>query len=173
MEICVTYRHATAFPQKECLSQKEATGMESPKMYCSSPWKNPTYLCGSANYPVSLGAVEGRELKYAILRAYLSAWYSISRKGMFISKGSYGYGECKNDCSGLSKTPTYLCGSANYLVSLGAVEGRELKYAILRAYLSAWYSVSRKGMFISKGSYGHGECKNVLLRSVEKLQLPV
>ena len=65
-------------------------------MYCSSPWKNPTYLCGSANYPVSLGAVEGRELKYAILRAYLSAWYSVSRRGMFISKGSYGYGECRN-----------------------------------------------------------------------------
>ena len=55
-----TYRHGTAFPQKECSYQKEATGMESPKMYCSSQWKNPTYMCGSANYPISWGAVRGR-----------------------------------------------------------------------------------------------------------------
>ena len=48
-----TYRHGTAFPQEECLYQKEATGTENPKMCCSSPWENDTYLCGSANYPVS------------------------------------------------------------------------------------------------------------------------
>ena len=46
-----TYRHGTAFPQQECSYQKEATGTENTNIYCSSPWKNPTYLCGSANYP--------------------------------------------------------------------------------------------------------------------------
>ena len=45
--------HGTTFPQKKCSYQKESTGMENPKMYYSSPWINPTYLCGSANYPVS------------------------------------------------------------------------------------------------------------------------
>ena len=44
-----TYWHGTVFPQRECLYQKEATDMESPKMYCSSPWKNRTYMCGSGN----------------------------------------------------------------------------------------------------------------------------
>ena len=52
-----TNRHGTAFPQEECSYQKEATGTQNPKqnpkMYCSSSWKNPTYLCGSAKYPVS------------------------------------------------------------------------------------------------------------------------
>ena len=52
-----TYQHGIAFPQEECLYQKEATGMENPKMYCSSPWKNPIYMCRSANYPVSCVAV--------------------------------------------------------------------------------------------------------------------
>ena len=41
-----TYRHGTAFPQEECLYQKEATGMENPKMYCCSPWNNPTSCVG-------------------------------------------------------------------------------------------------------------------------------
>ena len=48
-----TYRHGTAFPQEECSYQKEATGTENPKICCSSLWTNDTYLCGSANYPVS------------------------------------------------------------------------------------------------------------------------
>ena len=48
-----TYRHGTTFPQEECLYQMEGTGMENPKMYSSIPWKNPTDLCGSTNYPVS------------------------------------------------------------------------------------------------------------------------
>ena len=49
--------HGTAFAPKQCLYHKEATGMEIPKMYCSSLWKNPTYLYGTANYPVSWVAV--------------------------------------------------------------------------------------------------------------------
>ena len=91
-----TNPHCTAFAPKQCLYQKETTGMESPKMYCSSPWKNPTYLCGSANYPISWVAVWGREWKYAKLRAYQSPLYRVCTKAMFISKGSYGYGEPKN-----------------------------------------------------------------------------
>ena len=47
-----TYRHGTAFPQEECLYQKEATGLENKKMDCRSLWKNSTNLCGSANIPV-------------------------------------------------------------------------------------------------------------------------
>ena len=42
---------------KQCLYQKEATGMESPKMHFSCRCKKRTYLCGTANYPVSCKAV--------------------------------------------------------------------------------------------------------------------
>ena len=37
-----TFNHGTVFAPKQCLYQKEATGMESPKMYFSSQCKNLT-----------------------------------------------------------------------------------------------------------------------------------
>ena len=51
-----TYPHGTAFPIKQCLYQKEATGMERPKMHSSSRCKNRTYQNGAGNQPVSCGA---------------------------------------------------------------------------------------------------------------------
>ena len=48
-----TFCHGTVFAPEQCLYQKESTGMESPKMYSSSRCKNRTYLCGTADYPVS------------------------------------------------------------------------------------------------------------------------
>ena len=48
-----TNPHGTAFALKQWLYIKEATGMESSKMYCSSWCRNSTYQCGVANNPVS------------------------------------------------------------------------------------------------------------------------
>ena len=45
--------HGTVFEPRKCLHQKEATGMESPKIHFSSVRKNCTYLCGTENYPFS------------------------------------------------------------------------------------------------------------------------
>ena len=47
-----TISHGTVFTPKQCLYQKEATGMESPKIYYSRRCKSLTYLCGTANDPV-------------------------------------------------------------------------------------------------------------------------
>ena len=52
-----TFHHGTTFAPKQSLYQKEATGMESPKIYSSRWWKNRTYLCGPENYPVWYEAV--------------------------------------------------------------------------------------------------------------------
>ena len=52
-ETVSTFRYCTVFAPKQCLYQKEATGMEIQKMQSSSRCKNHTYLCGTANYPVS------------------------------------------------------------------------------------------------------------------------
>ena len=49
----ITFSHCTVFAQKQCLYQKEATGMESLKMYSSSRCKIFTYLCVTANDQVS------------------------------------------------------------------------------------------------------------------------
>ena len=52
-------------------------------------------------------------------------------------------------------------------------KGPECKNAELDAYQSSWYRVCTKEMVISKGSYGHGEFKNVLPQSVQIPYLPV
>ena len=51
--------NGTVFTPMQCLYQKEASGMESPKMYPSSRCKNLTYLCETANNPVSSKPVWG------------------------------------------------------------------------------------------------------------------
>ena len=43
-----TNPHGTAFPQDECLYQIEATGMESPKMYCSSSYQMEAMCMGKS-----------------------------------------------------------------------------------------------------------------------------
>ena len=52
-----TNTHGTGSAPMQWLYQKEATGMESSKMYCPSLCRYRTHQCGSANYPVSWGAV--------------------------------------------------------------------------------------------------------------------
>ena len=56
-ELGRTYRHGTVLPPRKYLYQKEATGMDRPEMYSASGCNNPTYLCGSLKYPVSIDAV--------------------------------------------------------------------------------------------------------------------
>ena len=79
-----TYPHGTALAPKYCLYEKEATGMESPKMYCPTRCRYRTYYCVEVRYPVSWGIVQGPEWKYAKLRPYQSTWYCASTKAMVI-----------------------------------------------------------------------------------------
>ena len=88
--------HGTALAPKQWLYEKEATGMESPKMHCPSWCRYRTYHWVEAKYPVSWGVVLGPEWKYTKLRAYQSPWYPVCTKAMVISKGSYGHRDSKN-----------------------------------------------------------------------------
>ena len=91
-----TFRHGTVFAPMQCLYHKEAIGMESPKMYSTRQCKNRTYLCGTSNYPISCKPVLGRKRKFGEIRVYLSPWYHVCTKAIFISKGIYRYGANKN-----------------------------------------------------------------------------
>ena len=51
-------------------------------------------------------------------------------------------------------------------VSCTAVWGRIWKFEILGSFRSPWFRAYTKAMFISKGSYGYGEPKNVIAFSV-------
>ena len=48
-----TNPHGTVFVRKQWLYEKEATGMESSKMYCPSRCRYRTYHCVEANFLVS------------------------------------------------------------------------------------------------------------------------
>ena len=91
-----TNTHDTASAPMQWLYQKEATGMESSKMYCPSRRRYRTSKCGAANYPVSWWAVQCPPRKYAKIRAYQYPWYRVCTYAMFISNGSYGHGEFNN-----------------------------------------------------------------------------
>ena len=65
-------------------------------MYCHRWYKKRTYQCWAVKYPVSWGAVSGRQWRYVKLSAYQSPWYRICTKGMVISKENYVYGELTN-----------------------------------------------------------------------------
>ena len=69
-----TNSHLTASAPMQWLYQKEATGMESSKMYCLSRCRYRTYQFGTTNYPMSWLAVQGPLRKYAKLRAYQYPW---------------------------------------------------------------------------------------------------
>ena len=91
-----TFCHGTVFTPKQCLHQKAATHMESPKMCSSGRCNNLTYLCGTANDPITCKSVQSREEKFAEIWVYLLPWYSVCTKAMFMSKRSCGYAESKN-----------------------------------------------------------------------------
>ena len=84
-----TNTHGTASAALQWLYEKEATGMESSKMYCPSRCRCRIHQCGTANYPVSWGAVQGPPRKYAKLRAYQYPWYRVCTNAMVISKGRH------------------------------------------------------------------------------------
>ena len=91
-----TNTHGTASAPMQWLYQKEATGMDSSKMYFPSRCRYRTYQCRAVNYPVSWWAVQGPPRKYAKFWAYQYPWYRVCTNGMVISKGSYGHGQFKN-----------------------------------------------------------------------------
>ena len=100
-----TFRHGTIIAPNQCLYQKEATSIASPKMYSCSRCKSRTYLCGTANNPVSYKPEQCRERKFTEIRVYLLPWYHVCTKAMFILKESYGYGESKNVFVSLMQKP--------------------------------------------------------------------
>ena len=110
----------------------------------------------------------GRYCKFAEIRGYLSPWCRVCTRALFISKGSYGYGEPKNVILGSVQNlyfPVRACTQSGFK---HRSIGRYCKFAEIRGYLSPWYRVCTRALFISKRSYGYGEPKNVILGSVQK-----
>ena len=118
-----TFRHGAVLAPKQCLYHKEARAMESPKMYSSSRCKKRTYLCGFANYPVSLRqyVAENGNLGKSVATFRHGAVFA--PKQCFYRKEARAMENPKMHSSSWWKKRTYLCGSANYPVLCKAVYG--------------------------------------------------
>ena len=131
-------------------------------MYCPSRCRYRTYQCGAANYPVPWR-------QYRVQRGNMRNFEPTNPHGTasapmqwLYQKDGTGKESSKIYCPSRCRYRTYQCGVANYHGSWGIVQGPLKKYAKFRAYHYPWYRVCTNGMVISKGSYRHGEFKNVL-----------
>ena len=75
-----TFCRGTVFAPKECLYQKEATGMECLKMYSASQCKNCTYVCRPANYTISCKISGNSGLPFAMVPCLHQSSVYIKRK---------------------------------------------------------------------------------------------
>ena len=90
---------------------------------------------------------------------------------MFISKGSYGEEELENVIA-LSVQETHRPLQAFQLLAFkrGRIGPTMEIWDNKGPDIPLWYRVCTKAMFISKGSYGYGELKNVITLSVQYKQ---
>ena len=115
-------------------------------------------------------AQKGKMRKFEHTNPHGSAF---APKQWLYQKEATGMYSSKMYCPTRCRYHTYQCGAANYPFSWGVVQGPEWKYAKLRANKSPWYRVCTKAIVVSKGSYGHGDFKNILPQSVQIPYLPV
>ena len=83
--------HGTVFAIKQWLHHREATCMESSKMYCPRRCRKPTYPSEAKSSPLLGGRYGIDNEKNAQFRAPQSPWYRVCTKAMVTSEGSYVY----------------------------------------------------------------------------------
>ena len=147
-------------------------------MYSPRQCKKRTYLCGSANYPISCKAVyfrEGNLGKFGPTFRHVAV-FAPKCIPLIAAKRAL-------TCAGPQTTPTHVRPRQELnhpvprqskpatIAGMCMSPRRERKFAEIRVYLLPWYRVCNKAMFISKGSYACGESKNVFLLSVQKPHL--
>ena len=103
-KVGASFRRGTLFAPIQSTYEKEATGMENPKMQSLFWCRKPTSQYAPSNYPVPCSAVlDGQanypvscQCKFAESRGFLSPRYRVCTNPIYIWKGSYGNGEPKN-----------------------------------------------------------------------------
>ena len=141
-------------------------------MYSLFQCRKGTSQYGAAIIPLSSGAVWNRQWKMAECRGYLSPWYRVCTKAIFISKGSYGNVEPKNVILVLVQKGYFPLRGRKLSGFMHRCIEQSIFTEIL-GYLSPWYRVCTKAISISKGSYGNVEPKNVVLVLVQKGYFPI
>ena len=83
-KVGTSFRRGTVFAPIQSTYEKEATGMENPKMQSLFWCRKPTSQYGSANSPVSCSAVIYRECKFSESRGFLSPRYRVCTNPIYI-----------------------------------------------------------------------------------------
>ena len=83
-KVGTSFRRGTVFAPIQSKYEKEATGMENPKMQSLFWCRKPTSQYGPANHPVSCSAVLDRECKFSESRGFLSPRYRVCTNPIYI-----------------------------------------------------------------------------------------
>ena len=83
-KVGASLRRGTGFAPIQSTYEREATGMENPKMQSLFWCRKPTSQNVPANYPVSCSSVLDRECKFAESRGFLSPRYRVCTNPIYI-----------------------------------------------------------------------------------------
>ena len=83
-KVGASFHRGTVFAPTQSTYEKEATGMENPKMQSLFWCRKPTSQYGPANHPVSCSAVLDRECKFSESRGFLSPRYRVCTNQIYL-----------------------------------------------------------------------------------------
>ena len=155
-KVGASFRRGTVFAPIQSTYEKEATGMENPKMQSLFWCRKPTSQYAPANYPVSCSAAEVPCLhQYWTVSANLRKVGASFRRGTVFApiqstyeKEATGMENPKMQSLFWCRKPTSQYAPANYPVSCSAVLDRQCKFAERRGFLSPRYRVCTNPIYI-------------------------
>ena len=149
-KVGASFRRGTVFAPIQSTYEKEATGMENPKMQSLFWCRKPTSQYGPVNHPVSCSAVLDRECKFSESRGFLSPRYRVctNRGQSTYEKEATGMENPKMQSLFWCRKPTSQYGPVNHPVSCSAVLDRECKFSESRGFLSPRYRVCTNPIYI-------------------------
>ena len=147
-KVGASFRRGTVFAPIQSTYEKEATGMENPKMRSLFWFRKRTSQYGPVNYPVSCSAVWDRQCKLRKVGASFRRGTVFAPIQSTYEKEATGMENPKMQSLFWCRKPTSQYAPANYPVSCSAVMDRECKFAESRGFLSPRYRVCTNPIYI-------------------------
>ena len=147
-KVGASFRRGTVFAPIQSTYEKEATGMENPKMQSLFWCRKPTSQYAPANDPVSCSALWDGQCKFAESRDFISPRYRVCTNPIYIWKGSYGNGEPKNAILVLVQKAHLAVRASKLPGFMQRRMGRSVQIAESRGFLSPRYRVCTNPIYI-------------------------
>ena len=147
-KVGASFRRGTVFAPIQSTYEKEATGMENPKMQSLFWCRKPTSQYAPANDPVSCSALWDGQCKFAESRDFISPRYRVCTNPIYIWKGSYGNGEPKNAILVLVQKAHLAVRASKLPGFMQRRMGPSVQIAESRGFLSPRYRVCTNPIYI-------------------------